>query len=438
MLQPPTPIKPWTEIIDCTKLPPVPICHSKHFGVVGTEDCLYLEIWTPNVNPEKPIPIMFWIGTFGFTYNLDCILDPSSIMEQQVVFIKCGFRLGPFGFLSINDFTAPGNSGLKDVVIALRWVQRNICSFGGDPNNVTIFGNSSGGAIVHFMMLSPMATGLFHKAIIQSASALNNWSFTKNPSQAVMSLARVLGINKTYKVEIVEALKSLPAGEIMNAFIILKNELKDEAENDFVDSVFKPCIEVEFEGQPAFLTKSPPLIIKSGNYNKVPLIIGSNNIEAAVLQFTKKDFYNDYEKYNENVCLLVPKSLAGDPTTTKTIGHQLLKFYLGGDEQLRADTRTQFLQLISDYYFLYYVNKTVKLHCQAAPECPIYYYVLNYAGEWAVPQDLVFFNSAGHCAELPFIFRIKVPDMSVIKGSRDSVKTRNRVLKMWTNFAKYG
>ncbi|KAJ0178763.1 hypothetical protein K1T71_005538 [Dendrolimus kikuchii] len=435
---PPVPVKPWTELIDCTKYVPVPLSYPIGKGVFGTEDCLYLEVWTPNINPEKPMPVMFWIGTYSFTYNLDHIFDPSLINDQQVVFVRCGFRVGPFGFLSINDFTAPGNSGLKDVVLALKWVQRNISLFGGDPNNVTIFGNSSGGAIVHFMILSPMATGLFHKAIIQSASALNNWSLTKNPSQAVMNLAKVLGINKTYKVEIVEELRSLPAIDIINAFIILKNERKEGDENDVFDAVFKPCIEVEFEGQPAFLTKSPPLIIKSGNYNKVPLIIGSNNIEAAVLQYTKKDFYNDFEKYNENVCLLVPRSLAGEAAMSKTIGQQLLKFYLSGEEQLREDTRTQFLQLISDYYFLYYVNKTVKLHCQSAPECPIYYYIVNYAGEWAVPQQLVFFNSAGHCAELPFIFRITVPDMSRIKGSRDSVKTRSRVVKMWTNFAKYG
>lgn len=439
---PPVPVKPWTSILDC--LDNRPLCTlSLQKNVIGEEDCLYIEISSPNITPEKPMPVMFWIGTYGFSYNLDSILDASLLNNQQVIFVRCGFRMGPFGFLSINDFIAPGNSGLKDIVLALKWVQKNISAFGGDPNNVTIFGSSSGGAIVHLMILSPMATGLFHKAIIQSASALNSWSLTKNPSQAVMALAKILGIQKTYKVEIVEELKSISAIDIMNAFKILKDERREDSEYDIFDSIFKPCIEVEFEGQPAFLTKSPPLIIKSGNYNKIPLIIGSNNIEAAVLQFTKKDFYNDYKKYNENVCLLVPKSLANDPHLSKNIGRQLLKFYLGGEEQLREDTKTQFLQLISDYYFLYYVNKTIKLHCQSMPECPIYYYITNYAGEWVVPEKLTIFNSLGHCAELPFIFRIKPPcdinpNNTYIKGSRDSIKTQSRFVKMWTNFAKYG
>lgn len=401
-----------------------------------SEDCLYIEVSTPNMQPEKPMPVMFWIGGYAYSYIIDNILDPSVINNQKVVFVRCGFRMGPFGFLSINDYTAPGNCGLKDIVMALKWVQKNIRVFGGDPNNVTIFGTSSGGAIVHLMMLSPMATGLFHKAIIQSASALNNWSLAKNPAQPVLELANELGIKKSSKVEVVEELRSISATDIMKAFHRMALEADKASNNDIIDAIFKPCIEIDYEGQPAFITKSPPLIMKSGNFNKVPLIIGSNNIEGEVLQYMIKDFYADYEKYNENVSLLVPRSLAREDKLSISIGHQLLKFYLGGDEHLRADTRTQYLQLISDYYFSYYVNKTVRLHSQFAPESPIYYYIINHAGEWTVPKDLDFLNSVGHCAELPFVFRIKKPD--VCKGSRDSVMTRNRVVKMWTNFAKTG
>nr|QLI62118.1 carboxylesterase 6 [Streltzoviella insularis] len=436
--QPPTPIKPWTKEIDCTKDASLPLHFTFDHDIEGSEDCLYIDLSTPNIKPDKPMPVMFWIGCYGFSSTMDPILDPLLINDQGVIFVRCGFRLGPFGFLSINDFTASGNCGLKDIVMALKWVQRNISVFGGDPNNVTIFGNSTGGAIVHFMMLSPMSSGLFHKAIIQSASALNNWSLAKNPSQAAMELAKELGITKTCKVEVVEELRSLPALKIMKVFFDLEQRGFEKEGTDLFDSTFKPCIEDEFEGQSAFLTKSPPLIIKSGNFNKVPLIIGSNNIEGSVLQFIKKDFYNDFEKFNENVCLLVPRSLAGEPKLSKNIGHQLLKFYLGGEECLREDTKPQYLQLISDYYFLYYVNKTVRLHSQFAPECPIYYYVLNYAGEWTVPNCLTFFNSLGHCAEIPFIFRLKMPNSPICKGSRDSMKTRSRVVKMWTNFAKFG
>ncbi|CAH1647167.1 unnamed protein product [Spodoptera littoralis] len=433
---PPSPIEPWQALRDCTAKQPLQLCCILNKSIDGSEDCLYIEISTPSIQPETPMPVMFWIGSFGFTGIMDQIFDATLINNENVVFVRCGFRLGPFGFLSINDFTAPGNCGLKDIVMALKWVQRNISVFGGDPDNVTIFGSSSGGAMVHLMMLSPMATGLFHRAIIQSASALNNWSLTKNPSLAVIELANELNIQKSTKVEIIEELRTLPALDIMQAFHTMALRTQKAANHDIIDAIFKPCIEVEFEGQPAFLTKSPLLILKSGNFNKVPLIIGSNNIEAALLEFIKEDFYSDYEKFNENTSLIVPRSIAREDKVTKSIGQQLLKFYLGGEEHLTAETRTQYLQLISDYYFLYYVNRTVRMHSQSAPESPVYYYIVNYAGEWSVPTDINFLNSAGHCAELPFIFRIKMPE--ICKGSRDSVITRSRVIKLWTNFAKTG
>lgn len=439
MLQPPAPLQPWTELKDCTKAAPYPFSMNIADEIIGSEDCLYIEISTPSIQPDKLLPVMFWVGCYGYSALDDNIYDPTFIIDQDVLFVRCGFRLGPFGFLSADDFTAPGNSGLKDIVMALKWVQQNISAFGGDPTNVTLLGNSTGGAMVHLMILSPMATGLFHKAILQSACALNSWSIGKNPSQSVMGLAKELGIDKTYKIEIVEELRCIPAETIMDAFAAMCKKSKEEDQNNIIDAIFKPCIEIEFEGQPAFLTRSPPSLLKSGNFNKVPLIIGSNNTEAAVLQYFTRDFYEDFQKYNDNVCLLVPKSLGGEAKITKSIGQQLVKFYMGGEDQLREDTKTQYLQLLSDYYFLYYVNRAVRLHTEFAPNCPVYYYIVNYAGEWSVPLEYDFVNSMGHSAEMPFIFGIKIPNTPTIcKGSRDSVKIRKRVVKMWTNFAKFG
>lgn len=442
--------------MDCTQ---DPLPSLQYYGIhdevlCGSEDCLYLELSTINLKPDKPLPVMFWIGSYVYSTSIDGFLDPTLLNNQGVVFVRCEFRLGPLGFLSINEFTAPGNCGLKDIVMALKWVQKNIANFGGDPNNVTIFGSSTGGSAVHLLMLSAMATGLFHKAIIQSASALNNWSLAKNPSQAVMELAEKLGITNTHKIEVVEKLRSIPVEDIMKAFLELTHDYGKFNDTNMLDAVFKPCIEEDFEGLPAFITKSPLLILKSGNFNKVPLIIGSNNIEASVLQHLKKDFYADFEKLNENVSLLVPKSLSSRASgLRRTIGHRLLNFYVGNEEKLTENTRTQYIQMISDYYFLYYVNKTVRLHSEFAPECSVYYYIVNCAGEWCMPKDLSFLNSLGHSTELPFIFGIKKPDLQecdisapykvfkqyqLCKGSRESVMTRSRVSKMWTNFAKYG
>lgn len=441
LFQPPSPIQSWTKELDCTEDAPVPFRFTLNHEIEGSEDCLYIEISTPDIKPDKPLPVMFWMSCYCFNRNIDNFLDPAFLNNENVLFIRCGYRLGPFGFISINNIMAPGNCGLKDLVMALKWVQRNIGAFGGDPDNVTIFGNGAGGPLVHCMMLSPMASGLFHKAIIQSASALNNWCLTKNSTLPLFELAKVLGMTTTCEMEVIEELRSMPAQTVMEAYLVLDRKSCELMEYDLLSTPFKPCIEKEFEGQPAFLTKSPALIIKSGKFNKVPLIIGCNNIEANVIEFVNRDFYNDFQKYNENVEILVPKALVtNDSKVLKNIGQKLLKFYLGGEEILTKDTRVQLLQLFTDYYFLYYINKTIRLHSQFMPNHQIFYYVIHYAGEWDVPEDLNMFNTLGHGSETAFMFGIKIPGgmENIFKGSRDSVKTRSRIVKMWTNFAKYG
>nr|AQY62738.1 carboxylesterase [Pieris rapae] len=435
---PPKCVKPWKNILDCTKNAPVPLSLFVNHDVFGSEDCLYIEVSSPNIKPDKPLPVMFWIGSCNFTFYIDSILDPTHLNNQGVVFVRCGFRLGPFGFLSINDFSAPGNVGLKDLILAFKWVQANISNFGGDPNNVTAFGSGTGGAIVHLMILSPLASGLFHKAIVQSSSALNDWSLAKNPVENTMTLAKHLGIKTTDKFEVVEEMRKLSGYDIMKTYSTYFYD-KYRADNDVFDSPFKPSIENEFEGQPTFISKSPAKILNSGKFNKVPMMIGTNNVEAKVLQYIKDNFYKDYNKYNEDVKHLVPKSLANvNSDSLRKIGQQILSFYFVGVEKVNQQTQKQYLQFLSDYYFHYHLDKTIRIHSKVSPECPIYYYVLNYAGEWLVPKELEFFNTIGHSAELPFLFGIKLSDGSFCKGSCISLTTRDRCVKMWTNFAKYG
>nr|WGO51712.1 putative antennal esterase CXE9 [Ectropis grisescens] len=436
---PPSQIAPWKEVKDCTKDAPVPLQYYMWKYGTGSEDCLYVDVMTPNIQPEKPLPVMFWIGCQSFMYTLDPIYDASLLVAQGVIFVRCGFRMGPFGFLTSQDMSAPGNCGLKDIVMALKWVQRNIHSFGGDSNNVTIFGSSSGGTIVHLMTLSPMATGLFHKAIIQSLSALNTWTLTKTPLKLITDLAHQLNIQKTNRIEIVEELRSLSAEEIMKAFGVLVETFWKDRKRAIIELLVKPCVEIEFEGQPAFLSRSPDSILKIGHINKVPLIIGSINVEASVLEIVRCDFYKNFEVFNQNEHLIVPRALTGEKKVSKEIGQKLLQFYLGGEEHLREDTKTQYVQLLTDYYFLYHINKTVTMHVHLAPECPVYYYVLNCAGQWSVPPKYKFFNSLGHYAEMPFIFKLKLSEYhNRGRGSKDSITTRKRVTRMWTNFAKYG
>jgi len=143
-----------------------------------SEDCLALNVWTPNLEPDEKLPVMVWIHGGGYVQGSGNIprLNSPALAREGVVLVTINYRLTLFGFFAHPAMTAQqageplGNYGLMDIVAALEWVQRNIAQFGGDPDNVTIFGESAGGALVNYLMIMPPAAGLFHRAISQSAS----------------------------------------------------------------------------------------------------------------------------------------------------------------------------------------------------------------------------------------------------------------------------
>ena len=141
---------------------------------------------------------MFWIHGGGFIWGHggEDLYGADYLITEDVVVVTINYRLGLFGFVSFDDpsLEVPGNAGLKDQVMALRWVQENIDKFGGDPNNVTIFGQSVGSASVHLMVLSPLAKGLFHKAIAQSGCATCPWV---RASKGAKRVAEVMGLEGT-------------------------------------------------------------------------------------------------------------------------------------------------------------------------------------------------------------------------------------------------
>ncbi|KAG7153841.1 Venom carboxylesterase-6-like 8, partial [Homarus americanus] len=166
----PVPSEPWEGVRDGTKLPE-PCLQVSFFmftsGVrvppeklLGVEDCLYLNVYTPVDNgPKADLPVMVWIHGGAYFSGSTKEYLPLVILDHDVVLVVIQYRLGVLGFLSTEDSVIPGNFGLKDQTLALKWVQRNINNFGGDKTKVTIFGESAGGASVHFHMLSPKSKG---------------------------------------------------------------------------------------------------------------------------------------------------------------------------------------------------------------------------------------------------------------------------------------
>lgn len=163
----------------------------------GNEDCLFLNVYTPKLpdsdgNPK--LPVLFWIhgGGFQFGNGNAFLYGPDYLIPENIILVTINYRLGALGFLNTGTHEAPGNAGLKDQVLALKWVRDNIEKFGGDPNEVTIAGQSAGSASVHYLLMSSITKGLFKRAIAQSGVALNPWAITDIPRERAFMLGKAL------------------------------------------------------------------------------------------------------------------------------------------------------------------------------------------------------------------------------------------------------
>src|SRR5262245_8721122 len=187
-----------------------------------SEDCLFLNVFAPGkTNQGRPhlLPVMFWIHGGGLVVGESDGYDPARLVAQDVVVVTINYRLGELGFLAHPALAAEsptgasGNYGLMDQQAAMRWVERNIRAFGGDPDNVTIFGESAGGLSVHSQLSSPLAGGLFHRAIVQSGA----YSLTQPTQAAAEDAGKVFAANAGCSSQTAACLRSLSVSAILTA-----------------------------------------------------------------------------------------------------------------------------------------------------------------------------------------------------------------------------
>jgi len=212
--KPPQPVEPWAGVRACTEFgpwcpQPKPLM-GREYGKLS-EDCLTLNVWTPATRRKGKLPVMVWLHGGGHTTGSGAMTyyDGAALARQGVVVVTINYRLGPFGYMAHpllskeSEQGVSGNYGLLDQIASLRWVQRDIAAFGGDPGCVTIFGESAGAVSVCRLMVSPLAKGLFHRAIAQSGGArgrnrhLRHRWYRMQPMEKVGErLAAALGCDK--------------------------------------------------------------------------------------------------------------------------------------------------------------------------------------------------------------------------------------------------
>ncbi|CAG4948036.1 unnamed protein product [Colias eurytheme] len=424
--QAPKPASKWNGIFDAVNENKKCPQSSTNSLTAGDEDCLYLNVYTPLILGNKLYPVMVFIHGGGFQegFASPLIYGPEHLMKHDVVLVTFNYRLGVLGFLCLGIKEAAGNMGLKDQVEALRWVKNNIRAFGGDPDNITLFGESSGAASVVYHMLSPMSTGLFNRAILESGSAMSYSSGQFEPKEIAFELAAQMGHYTRNVYEIINLFKEKTTKELLSSKVPRKTGNIVQSE-----SVFVPCIEENIEGSESFITASPYDIINSGKFNKVPVIMGFNSAEG--YYFVGRETSRQRDEFN--FISAMPRDLVFPTTSEKEAIASILKELYQDGPQMNIRSLVKYE---GDAGIKYPVIATIDLLLKNMEE-PVYVYKFAYSGL----LNLVKFRSgfsacpgASHADELFYIFKHEDTSLQWVL----EMNMVGKMTMMWTNFAKYG
>ena len=285
--RPPQPVESWEGTRSCLRYGPscpqqTSLLETALLGVGRTsEDCLYLNVWTPARSPDEKLPVMVWIHGGSFTSgsgSMPVYAGEKLAGAGDVVVVTINYRLGPFGFLAHPELSkesprgVSGNYGLLDQIAALKWVRHNIAAFGGDPQRVTAFGESAGAISILDLMASPLAGGLFQRAIVQSGILLEaglgsqTGTTLAQAEQAGEAFARRAGVDSSGAAALA-AMRGLSADELLAAA---------GQKGDFLTAglSYKPVVDGYV------LPDSATDVFAAGRQLDVPLLIGSNSDEG--------------------------------------------------------------------------------------------------------------------------------------------------------------
>ena len=414
--QAPRPAAPWEGTRDATRFGPACL-QGSIFGDIAftdtSEDCLSLNIWTFTTADQR-LPVMVWIHGGGFQAGAGAEPrhDGEAFARKGVVLVTFNYRLGVFGFLAHPDLTkesghsASGNYGLLDQIAALRWVQANIAAFGGDPGNVTIFGESAGSLSVSALMASPLARGLFHKAIGESGA------FFPRSGLAPGSLAST----EERGAKFAEALgvPSLAALRAVSGEAVLQAALKTQ-----------PWFSPNLDGY--VLPEEVHTVFAAGRQSRVPLLAGWNadEIRAGVVLGKQK-----------------PTAQSFAEETRKRFGDQadaILKVYPAATD---AEALESAAALTSDLFMGYSTWKWIEVHARTG-QAPVYRYSFDRKipvapdakinGMPATSRDI----GARHAGEIEYVFGA-LDSVKNVPWEPSDRKLSDAMTTYWANFARTG
>lgn len=400
----PQPAQSWSGVKEVTKFATAPF-QGGNPPSGKSEDCLYLNVWSPAKTANEKLPVLVWIygGGFAFGSTSEPVYNGEKLAKKGVVLVSIAYRVGQLGFLAHPELSAEtaqktsGNYGLLDMIAGLKWVQENIKQFGGNPDKVTIFGESAGGIAVSMLCASPLAKGLFQGAISQSGGSFGPNRTTTYPGEnmKLLSLAESQGVEfmKKAGANSLAEMRAIPAEKLPGGF-------GQPGGWPIVDGYVIP--------------DDQHLLYEKGKYNHTPVLIGYNSDEGASFQppKTPKDYIEGTQKrYGK-------------------FAESLIKAYPVGENSVPKTAR----DLARDAAFGWQTWAWANLQAKTSKE-KVFYYYLDQHPEHPAGSPKYGYGSP-HGQDVAFVFGNLNPADQNRTPTDEAVS--ETIMTYWTNFAKYG
>lgn len=408
----------WQGVLQTNRVPPH--CVQTLFGITrGQEDCLYLNIWTPDVKPDKPLPVMIWFHGGGYIVGHSHETTPGQHLAKKgdVVVVSVNYRLGALGFMGHPLLTraedSSGNYGMLDQIYAIRWVQRNIPAFGGDRNNITIMGESAGGMSVCNLLASPYIRGGFHKAIIQSGPCFSPYPDLAFMERQGLEMEKRLGCDGVDEDKKLICMRSKTSDEVLAAMPPDPGMVFGEE-----TALWMPNVDGKV------LVEQPLKSLREGRFAEVPVINGNNADEGSLMVMFGHEYRFrsvDAANYADRIRYLV----RDDEKVKKVMERYPLEKYKNAGEALSA--------VFADHSFVCHEKWTSDA---LAKKVPVYSYYFTYPDADFVLPELRELG-AFHSAEVQFLFNDSMAWFETTFSGDEKVLSDN-VIHYWTQFAHTG
>ncbi|XP_035208789.1 acetylcholinesterase-like [Stegodyphus dumicola] len=432
----PKPIDPWKDVLNATEAPNSCVqINDTQFGEFKgstmwnansplSEDCLTVSVWVPNPRPESAA-VLVWFYGGGFysgTTTLD-VYDPKILCsEEEIIIVSINYRVASLGFLYFDRPDVPGNAGMFDQLMGLEWIRDNIGYFGGNPHNVTLFGESAGAVSVGLHLLSPLSRNLFSQAIMQSGSATSPWGIMDRKENMRRGLL------------LAEALKCPHDSDNMDAVVdcLLRKDPFEMVSNEWgnygvVEFPFAPVVDG------AFLDETPAQSLATKNFKKTNIMTGSNSEEGTYFIVY---YLTDYFKNQEDVYINRQEFIHAVKELNPYVGElaQEAIIFQYTDWENPYDTiknRDAIDKIVGDYQFTCSVNEIALRYAETGND--VYMYFFSHRSSihlWPRWMGVM------HADEINFIFGEPLnPTFGYTKAEE---QLSRRMMRYWANFAKTG